>query len=168
MAYTIMCVEKYLVTKYPDIDWKIIARELWKVTNEYWDIWIDSYAGLVPCVFLAYKEYNEEELSMAITKDEFSQLQNLYSGITEGKEDDPDDELNYLLDTPFQLSLVYEGTNIGDGKESLDLVSRAEKILEKNNIPLPDYTKVLFSSVDELNGWGNQFDGTYLSTILNR
>lgn len=51
-AYVNMCVEKYLVTKYSDRDWSIIAQKLWAGTNEYWDDFTDSYAGLIPDVLL--------------------------------------------------------------------------------------------------------------------
>ena len=61
-----------------------------------------------------------------------------------------------------------EGTTIGDGKESLEIISDTEKVLRQHGITLPDYTKVLFSSSDELNGWGNDFDGRFLSKFLNR
>ena len=83
-------------------------------------------------------------------------------------EDDPADEVNYMLNKPFEMAMVYEGTVIGDGKESLMIIEKAENVLKKNGIVLPDYTKVLFSSSDEHNGWGNDFDGRYLSIILNK
>ena len=66
------------------------------------------------------------------------------------------------------MAMVYEGTVIGDGKESLEIIANAEKILVRHRIVLPDYTKVLFSSSNELNGWGNDFDGRFLSIILNQ
>ena len=73
-----------------------------------------------------------------------------------------------MLNKPFEMAMVYEGTVIGDGQESFGIIEKAEKVLALNGIALPDYTKVLFSSASELNGWGNDFDGEYLSVILNR
>jgi hypothetical protein len=64
------------------------------------------------------------------------------------------------------MAMVYEGTTIGDGHESLAIIDRAETILINQNIELPDYSKVLFSKSSERNGWGNNFDGSRLSIIL--
>ncbi|MCF0241488.1 MAG: hypothetical protein HUK25_02570 [Treponema sp.] len=167
MAYTIMCVEAYLVKKFPERDWTIIAREMWKATNEYWDDFYDSFCELIPEIFLTYDSYNDD-LAKSISEEEFSVVKELYSGITEGLEDDPNDELNYMLNKPYEIAMVYEGTSIGDGKESFDIIENTEKVLSSNNVPLPDYSKVLFSSASEKNGWGNFFDGTHLSIILNK
>ena len=72
-----------------------------------------------------------------------------------------------MLNKPYEMAMVYEGTVIGNGQESFQIISQTEEVLKKNNIPLPDYKKVSFSSIKELNGWGMDFDGTYLSVILN-
>lgn len=62
--------------------------------------------------------------------------------------------------------MAYEGTDIGDGKVGYLLIEEAEKILTYNKIPLPDYHKVEFTPFNEFDGWGNSFDGHYLSIIL--
>ena len=73
-----------------------------------------------------------------------------------------------MLNKPFELAMVYEGMVIGDGKESLKIIADTEMVLDRHGIPLPDHSKVLFSSIAERNGWGNDFDGRFLSRILNR
>ena len=65
------------------------------------------------------------------------------------------------------MAMVYDGARIGDGKQSLEIIDNAENVLTSREIALPDYTKVSFSSGAELNGWGNDFDGRFLSIILN-
>ena len=47
------------------------------------------------------------------------------------------------------MAMVYEGTTIGDGQESLSIIEHAEAILLSQDIELPDYTKVLFSKSSE-------------------
>lgn len=42
-----------------------------------------------------YDEYSDE-MSNSLSKDEFYTLKELYKGITQGTEDNPSDELNYL------------------------------------------------------------------------
>lgn len=40
-------------------------------------------------------------------------------------------------------------------------------ILENSEISIPDPEKVAFSSFSEKNGWGERFQGGYLSIICN-
>lgn len=76
--------------------------------------------------------------------------------------------MNYILNKPYEMAMDYEGTVIGDGHESLAIISAAEGVLKNNGITIPDYMKVAFSSSKELNGWGNDFDGRYLLIFLYR
>ena len=167
MAYVIMCVEAYLTSKYPDKNWVFVSTCMWKATSTNWGDWPDEYSSIIPDVLLQYKNYDSDEFEGYLTKEQFLALKDLYSGITNGLEDDPTDEVNYMLNKPYEMAMVYEGTVIGNGQESFQIISQTEEVLKKNNIPLPDYKKVSFSSIKELNGWGMDFDGTYLSVILN-
>ena len=167
MAYVIMCVEAFLKDRYPERDWTFVSETMWKATSTNWGDWPEEYSSILPDVLLQYDEYDCEELGESISEADFISLKALYSGITEGAEDDPSDEVNYMLNKPYEMAMVYEGTVIGDGRESLAIISNAEHVLEKYSIPAPNYKKVLFSSSQELNGWGNDFDGRYLSIILS-
>ena len=166
MAYVIMCVEAYLINVYPDRDWKSVASAMWKATNNNWGDWTDLYCGFIPEVIFQYDKYDEADLGSSYTEDEYNKLNDLYSGITEGREDDPTDELNYVLNKPLEMAMVYEGTGICDGSESIGIINCMEEVLAKHQIALPDRERISFSSIEELNGWGNDFDGEYLSIIL--
>ena len=166
MAYTIMCVEAFLKTRYPQKDWTFVSKEMWKATSTNWGDWPEEYSTMIPDVLLQDEEQDSEERGDCLTENEFTELKDLYSGITDGLEDDPSDEVNYMLNKPYEMAMIYEGRGIGDGHESFDIISNAEAVLKKHDIPLPDYKKVLFSSCEEKNGWGNDFDGKYLSIIL--
>ena len=166
MAYVIMCVEKYLVTTFPDKDWTVLSNRMWKATSENWGDWPEEFSICIPDVFLQYDEYDRQELNDVLSEGEYRVLKALYRGITEGREDDPSDEVNYMLNKPYEMAMVYEGTVIGDGKEAVDIITDAERVLIRHGIALPDHSKVQFSSIKELNGWGNDFDGRFLSIIL--
>lgn len=167
IAYLVMCCETYLKSKYPERDWSFVAQNMWDVTNaEYWNDWTDKYVGFIPSVLFDYEKYDKEELGECYTQKEFELLKKLYSGLTEGIEDDPEDEFAAIITKPFDFCMAYEGTGIGDGSEGYSLIEETENILEKNGISLPDYRKLQFSSFSEFNGWGYKFDGTYLSIIL--
>ncbi|MCF0114933.1 MAG: hypothetical protein HUJ56_06225, partial [Erysipelotrichaceae bacterium] len=83
-----------------------------------------------------------------------------------GCEDDPSDVLDFLLTKPHEMAMVYEGTSIGDGHESIEIIEEVEELLKINHLPLPDEQKVAFSSFSELHGWGENFNGRSLSVIL--
>lgn len=125
------------------------------------------------CIVLTFRKWfwimvNIQKRSSVIVtmKKTFQNLHMLYEGITSGSEDDADDELNYLLNKPFEMAMVYEGTEIGDGEESFIIIEETERVLESNGIILPDVNAVSFSNSSERNGWGNYFDGRFLSVIL--
>ena len=166
MAYVVMCIEKYLAAKYPDCDWRTLSRVLWKSTSMNWGDWAELYSNYIPDVILQYDAYDSDEFADYMDENTFSSIKTLYAGITCGNEDDSSDIVNTLLNLPHEMAMVYEGTTIGDGQESLSIIEHAEAILLSQDIELPDYTKVLFSKTSERNGWGNDFDGSYLSIIL--
>ncbi len=137
MAYTIMCVEAYLKAMYPEKNWCFVSERMWKATSTNWGDWPEEYSVIIPDVLFQYDKYNREELGDYLTEESFTALKELYSGITEGLEEDPSDEVNYMLNKPYEMAMVYEGTVIGNGRESYNIISNAEAILKKHNIPLP-------------------------------
>lgn len=131
-----------------------------------WGDWPELYSNYIPDVILQYEDYDPEDFADCMDEKTFYLIKALYYGITCGRDDDPADTVNSILNLPHEMAMIYEGTTIGDGHESLNIIEHAEKILISHNIELPDYTKVLFSKSSERNGWGNNFDGSYLSIIL--
>ena len=166
MAYTIMCVEAFLVNQYPERDWRLLAKKMWDATSINWGDWPVVYCNYLPDVILQYNDYVPEEFKNEMTLQEFNYAKSLYAGITEGRQDDPTDVVDYMLSKPFEMAMVYEGTEIGDGHESFEIIDEAEQVLLEHNIPLPDHNLVKFSPSSEFNGWGYKFDGTPLSIIL--
>ena len=54
--------------------------------------------------------------------------------------------------------MVYEGTDIGDGHESFEIIDETEKVLKDHRIVLPDHNLVKFSPSSGFNGWGYKKD----------
>lgn len=167
-AYIIMCVEKFLLTQYPDRNWTPLAEILWKATSENWGSWTDEYCGWLPDVLLQYPSYETIDFKQYMSREQYEAAMALYAGITEGREDDPTDPLSYMLAQPFEMATVYENTCIGDGHESLEILRNTRELLLSLHITPPDTRKVLFSRFTERDGWGYPFDGRFLSIILNR
>ncbi|MBO4531951.1 MAG: hypothetical protein J5767_15075 [Paludibacteraceae bacterium] len=158
MAYGILCVESFLLNKYPDDDWTPLASLMWEATSSYWDTWDWKYIEIIP-EFLFEKETFEESSFEYLSKEDY----NLFSALLKGK----DENVNTLLMKLHELQEVYCYTSIpGKGKEASQLIVDMCAILSQENIPLPDVSLVSFSSFSERDGWGEQFDGTKLSQVL--
>ena len=160
MAYAILCVEKYLLAKYPNDDWSVLSKWMWDVTSNYWDEWDYKFMEIIPEYLFEFNTYAESGFER-ITEDEY----NLFVSLLKGKSDD----LNQLLLKLHKIQEVYCYSSVpGHGDEASEIVLEACSILEKENIDLPDIESVSFSSFSEKDGWGERFDGTKLSLILNK
>lgn len=103
-----------------------------------WGDWAELYSNYIPDVILQYDAYDSDEFADYIDENTFSFIKALYSGITSGNEDDPTDIVNTLLNLPHEMAMVYEGTTIGDGQESLSIIEHAEAILLSQDIGVVD------------------------------
>lgn len=165
MAYTILCVEKYLLDKYPDKDWKELSSRMWKVTSVAWDEWIDEFIEIIPQYLFEFDNFEESDFE-ELSKEDYDYFVKLYEGVSEGLCDDPSDKVNFLLNSLKELEEVYSYTSIpGKGEESIAIVSKVCTMLSEENIEIPDISLVEFSSFEDRNGWGKSFDGTSISLI---
>lgn len=159
MAYLILCIEKYLITKYAGKDWTILSKILWDVTSNYWDEWDFKYVEIIPEHLFEFENFEDSDFE-EITKEEYDNFSNLLKNMPA--------EVNKLLLAPHLLQEIYSYTSIpGYGTEASNIILNVCKILEDNNIELPSISAVHFSRFTEKNGWGEQFDGSKLSLILN-
>lgn len=160
MAYLILCVEKYLLSKYPDTDWSILAKWMWKSTSDYWDEWGNKFIEIIPEYLFEFDSYETSDFE-AISKDEYLYFSNLFR--------DKQDIINELLQKLYDMQEVYIYTSIpGNGNEAIQIVLDMCNLLENENVPLPELSIVSFSSFKEKDGWGENFDGEKLSLILNK
>ncbi len=159
LAYQLMCLEKYLSTKYPTRDFSDLMSLLWQGTNGlYWNEFADYVMDLSPSNMTEFDSYEKQEW-MILSKELYDTLFPCIQGL--------DSNVDSLFSTLKDQSYIYEGTVIPlPGKESIDIVFETIKILKENNISLPDISKVQFSTINQFNGWGNPFDGTTLSIII--
>ena len=159
MAYSILCVEKVLVAKYPDDDWSVLSKEMWKATSTYWDEWGNRFIEIIPEYLFEFDTYEESDFE-GITKDEYDYFVNLLKGRS--------DVLNQLLLKLYELQEVYCYTSIpGNGPKASEIVLDICNTLEQNSISLPDISTVAFSNFSEKDGWGYDFDGESISIILS-
>ena len=159
MAYSILCIEKYLLTKYQNDDWSILSNEMWKATSSYWDEWDETFLEIIPEYLFEFKSYEESDFEY-LTKEKYNSFVSLLNNKSS--------EINEMLMSLHKLCEIYSFSSIPqNGQKASEIVIRLCNILESNNIPLPNIDTVSFSIFTEKNGWGNNFDGTKLSLILN-
>ena len=157
-VYAVMCAERYALAKFPDKDWKPLFTWMWQITSDYFDEWYYKYMEILPEYLYEFDNYKDAEFDYLSEND-----YNYYADFLR----DIDKNMETLMVIPADISMVYCYTTIpGKGKESLDLVNKAIKILRENGIELPDPKSVEFSLFSEKDGWGKPFDGTKLSIIL--
>ena len=160
MAYAILCIEKYLIENFPEDNWDALSELMWASTSEYWDEWDNKFIEIIPENLFEFDTYAESNFEV-LTEDEYNSFVSLLK--------DKPDTVNSLLMKLHQIQNVYRYSSIpGNGKEASQLVLDICHILEQNDISLPDLDVVSFSSFTEKDGWGESFDGTKLSLILNR
>ncbi len=178
LCYIFMCMEKYLVTLYPERDWTPVAKRMWQWTENWWDEAWYIYSIAVPefiMEFDTYEETKEREYEGNLEKDDYEEMTALFRGITDGK---GNDELCEVLMFPIDFGCICEGTCISGAEPYVaELIEEIETILKKHNISLPDKS-VLQHFVYERGkpvawgekapGWGEFENTEYLSIILNK
>lgn len=168
LCYLFMCLEKYLITCYPERDWTPVAKRCWQWTNGTWDIGCDIYSPVVPEFLLEfdnYEEANRRAFDGNLSESDYLALVNLYDGLTTGNEDD---EINQVLMLPIEFSSECEGSAFMNADEpTLVVLNKAQEFLLFHQISIPSICKVKNMTVDEKNGWGDYCDSEYLSIIIN-
>ena len=162
LAYQLMCAERYFTHKYPNEDFTELFKLLWPVTN---GMYFDTFSGYIielePSYMLEFNSYEEDGSWHELTKEQYDTFKPLIQKFDQEDED--------FLETLKDQIDVYAYTVVPkDTSESIDIVFDTIKFLKKHKIPLPDIKLVEFSTIDQFNGWGDNFDGTKLSIILNK
>lgn len=159
MAYGILCIEAYLIAKYPSDNWAPLSKLMWEVTSTYWDEWANSFIEVIPEYLFEKSNYEESDFDF-LTKEAYSDYVSLLK--------DKSPVLNALLMKLRDIEEIYCYSSIPKkGEEASQIVIDICDILENEGVSVPDISLVAFSAFDEKNGWGNPFDGTTLSLILS-
>lgn len=167
LCYLFMCIERYLITLYPERDWTAVAQRCWQWTNRYWNDGCDIYAPVVPEFLLEYDNYEEtNQLAFddMLSREDYAELTRLFDGITDGNSED---EINRVLRLPVDFANKCECTEFDYSNEpTLKIIDEMLEILESNGIEPPSVDNVTDMTSDQKNGWGDFVDSEYLSVIL--
>ena len=160
VSYSICCLESALINMGCKIkDWKIILKQLWTYTNvEFFEDWHYSTSEFLPESILEFNEFDNNNFEY-INEETYLTLYKLYKS--------ENDIVKNLVKLIFNIGISeFYGRLENQGQQSLNSVEILLNYMNKNKIPLPDISKFQSLSYSEGNGWGNDFDGRSLSTIL--
>ena len=156
-AYAILCFEEYIKVKYPDTIMIPVLELMWKIPCQPLDNYTYKYVEILPECLFEFDSYNNE--FEEISEEEFNMFRKILNNT--------DKDLNELMKSIYDIVSSYEGTRITDnGKEASYYLEKAVKVLEKNDIPLPDIKKVLPYTSDKHDGWGENIYPKGISTML--
>lgn len=159
IAYGIMCVESYLMQKYPKKEWSILVSKLWKITNlELWDEWMDEVIEIIPEYLFEFSDYESSNFEY-LSKEDYEKLCDVFR--------ETGNDVNNVLKLFYDLACSHAYSSIeGSGRESLEMLEELIQFIIKNEVKLPDDSEIMKISFHEKNGWGIAFDGISLSKIL--
>lgn len=168
MCFLFMCIERYLISCYPDRDWTPVAAKMWQLTERYWDEGDEIYDQVIPAFLLEfdnYRETNKRAYDGKLPVLDYFTFLDLYSGITDGNEDD---EINQVLMLPIDFINECEGTDFSfASRPTLKILGKAKSILQKHHIDVPAAELFHEFSIKQNNGWGDFINSTHLSILLN-
>jgi len=173
LCYIFMCIEKYLVTLYPQKDWTPVAKRMWQWTNsEDLEIADDIYNQAIPeCIleFDTYEETNSRAYDNNLKKEDYDEITACFEGITTGNSND---EICQILMIPSKfMSLCMYNSFFYVEKYTLEFLNCIIMILNRHSILLPDMTLISKFRFDrnhchEIDKWGRCVNTEYLSIIL--
>lgn len=80
LCYLFMCIEQYLIFRYPDRNWTIVSQKCLQWINTDWGKSCDEYRKVVLYYlfeFDTYKETNEKEFEGTLSEEEWNTLRKL-------------------------------------------------------------------------------------------
>ena len=153
LIYIFMCIERYLVSLYPERDWTPVANRMWNRTKEpgRWSEGMpgDLYREIVPERIMrfyrhgyGYEKLNPMVFNGKMSLKDYTLLRGLYEGISKG---DPKEEINQIVGLPekliYMINLRDYSFDLSD-QLTVESILTAKEILVKNGIEPPAYSFV--------------------------
>ena len=166
LCYVFMCIENYLVTLYPEADWKKLAFHMWKTTGKSfsygWPGWNTDMIQYAVNTLMDYEEKYHKDDELSVKKKRINDLMNLIVCVSKTGND--------IIHSDDNTAYFYECEN-----KSIETIYEVTRILKEKSIPLPDMEKMsdfIFDRTtvtergENKEAWGYDIDTKYLSIIL--
>jgi len=130
-----------------ELPWSFLLHKLWSFTTiQHLDDWHEATAEVIPSA-VEHDEYTPD--FRFTSKEEFDGLLNLYHQVNKGTKE--------IINLVFYIGTCELYGKVSRGGMSLEYMRSLFKIMNKNNIPLPDIGAFKKFSFEENNGWGKNF-----------
>ncbi len=123
IAFTILCIEKYLSFKYPKKDWQPLFSAMKKLNNTYWDESLYSFTDIMPECIVKTPNRPDYNIFMELYKD----TENDVSELLESLE---------IIVELFIYTSMYDFNNNESVRIMEDIIN---KYFIPNNISVPDF-----------------------------
>ena len=165
LCYDFMCIERYLLTLYPEADWSKITY-MWRITKNNgfgWSDWSDIVKKAAVNALIDYEDKMAGKIDMSpkARKNRMNELTGIIGSVQRAAE-------NVIHNEKYNESFsIYEET-------SIETINRVQSYLIRKNIPVPDMSLVECFRFDRStvrqNGenkeaWGYDVDTEGLSLI---
>lgn len=171
VCYIFMCIEKYLQKIYPQCDWKPVAKNMWELTDHWWDEDYEEwfYFKVVPSYILQFDSFKDAciyDNVWRLTEEDYKEITSIYRSI---ERQSRFEELDWVFDVPLLfMGIVFENDDDDFDSSNYKYIVEIENILLKYDIELPDYTVLEPFKYEEKKIWipYRKKDTTVLSIIL--
>ena len=171
ICYIFMCIERYITKFYPEYDWKPIAKNMWELTDHWWDQDYEEwfYYKVVPSYILQFDSYNAAcfyENAWKLSEDDYNEITSVYRNI---EKHNGIEELDWLYNIPLLfMGIVFENDDDDFDSNNYKYILEIENILMKYGIELPDDSVLEPFKYEEKKIWilYRKKDTTLLSIIL--
>ncbi|MFI3255093.1 MAG: hypothetical protein R3Y63_12295 [Eubacteriales bacterium] len=162
VAFSIRCFEYLLLDLgYDKEKWKFVLEIMWEFTNiKHLDDWTYKLNEISPDCLLEFDTYAKHDFEY-LTKEDFYYLYDLYQNM------DIDEKIIYCMEKINDIGSSHIYSCIIDyGAESFECLKEMIEFMAKNNLSLPNFTDFERFSINQSDGFGDDFDGKQLSIIL--
>jgi hypothetical protein len=152
VAFAICCFENAI--KYyglNKVNWLFVIQELWSFCNSSMAIWQEKFGELTPFVVNENVDFKIKDYHY-LSKEQHDNLQSLYK--------DAPAVILVLLGLIYDIGItnVLVKVNSNSLKEAqLPFLNDIIKLMEENNIPLPEIELFEKFPITENEGWGREF-----------
>ena len=161
IAYASLCLEKYVLAKYPDVDFSEVIDKAANIADNLCGVDVNAYTfcDLIPEYLYEHGEYRKEAFYY-LTEAKYCEFEKIIPS--------NDAKLNTIMMAIADLALDFPAEDVRENSTELTkILFKAIHVLEEENIDLPDLTPLLPYNNYAASGWGYAVPYSKFSYILD-
>ena len=161
IAYIGLCLEKYVLAKYPDVDFSEVIEKAGNVADNLCSVSENAcvFCDLIPEYLYEHHEYREEAFHY-LNEENYNKFKRIIPS--------DDAKLNTIMMAIADIALDFPGDDVRENSTELTkILFKAIGVLEEEDIELPDLTLLLPYDNHKASGWGYPVPYSKFSYILD-